>query len=111
MPTGCAPAAAAAVDGWCKVVVHKATGMRFRYVAGGEFAMGRGPGDVEDLLTPERKEKHARNLDADLPQRRVRVSPCYIAEQEASVAHWRKFVAATGADDNIIQRGDSVLRR
>ena len=110
VPPDCAPAAGAAVDGWCKVVVHKATGMRFRYIAGGEFAMGRGAGDLEDILSPERHAKHMGKIDTDVPQRRVRVSPCYIAEQEVSVGQWRKFVAATGYRSDAELACDLVVR-
>ena len=96
VPAGCAPAAATGVDGWCKTVVHKATGIRLRYIAGGEFAMGSAPGDLDGLVTEDELEQYAEYFTSEGPQRRVRVSPFYLAEQEASVANWRKFVASFG---------------
>lgn len=95
VPAGCAPAAAAGLDGWCKVVVHKATGLRFRLV-GGEFTMGAAPDDAAGLVPPANAAKQAAADAIEQPQRRVRVSPFYLAEQETSVAVWRKFVDAVG---------------
>jgi formylglycine-generating enzyme required for sulfatase activity len=96
VPAGCAPATAAVVDGWCKVVVHKATGVRLRFVAGGEYIIGMAPGDLDGLATSAQPEAPPYETFGEQPQRRVRVSPFYLAECEVSVEQWRKFAAATG---------------
>jgi formylglycine-generating enzyme required for sulfatase activity len=113
VPAGCAPAAAASLDGWCKVVVHKATGLRFRLV-GGEFTMGAAPDDAAGLVPHGNAAKQAAAEAVEQPQRRVRVSPFYLAEQETSVAVWRKFVDAVGyltdAQLDETERGGISLR-
>lgn len=96
VPTGCAAASASGVDGWCKVVVHKATGMRLRLVAGGEFTMGASTGEADELAMLDPVADRAEMIEREQPQRRVRVSSFYLAEQEASVAQWRRFVGASG---------------
>ncbi len=96
VPYGCVPAAASAIEGWCKVVVHKASGMRFRFVAGGECTIGMAPGDLDGLWLPSEADPVQPTFDTEQPQRRVRVSSFYLAEHEVSVGQWRKFVAATG---------------
>ena len=109
VPAGCAPAAASAIDGWCKVVVHKATGLRFRFVAGGEYTIGMAPDDLDGLWVPDDVSVAETTYDTELPQRRVRVSSFYLAEHEVSVGQWRKFVAATGYQTDAELDGDHVM--
>ncbi|MFN9703576.1 MAG: formylglycine-generating enzyme family protein [Planctomycetota bacterium] len=109
VPDGCAPATAAAVEGWCKVVVHKATGVRLRFVAGGEYWIGMAPGDLDGLSSSVPPEKLRQTVEGESPQRRVRVSPFYLAECEVSVAQWRKFAAATGYLSDAELDSESVL--
>ena len=108
VPAGCAPAAASAIEGWCKVVVHKATGLRFRFVAGGEYTIGMAPGDLDGLWVPDDTSVAETTFDTEQPQRRVRVSSFYLAEHEVSVGQWRKFVAATGYQTDVELDGDLV---
>lgn len=109
VPAGCAPAAASAIEGWCKVVVHEATGLRFRFVAGGEYTIGMAPGDLDGLWVPYEASVGETLYDTEQPQRRVRVSSFYFAEHEVSFGQWRKFVAATGYTTDVELDGATVL--